>query len=155
MFYKLFRERIVELYEAESPFENGEIELDESYFGARRVRGKRGDKVYSQIVKSCLIKELLPIIKSKTTSDTVVYSDGFQAYDGLVNYGLKKHFRVSHSDNEFALGRNHINGIENFWGLCKVQLSKFKGIHKHNFYLHIKKCEFKYNEKIDFSILSF
>ena len=116
---------------------------------------KRGDKVYSQIVKSCLIKELLPIIKSKTTSDTVVYSDGFQAYDGLVNYGLKKHFRVSHSDNEFALGRNHINGIENFWGLCKVQLSKFKGIHKHNFYLHIKKCEFKYNEKIDFSILSF
>jgi transposase len=42
MFYKLFRERIVELYEAESPFENGEIELDESYFGARRVRGKRG-----------------------------------------------------------------------------------------------------------------
>ena len=41
-FYKLFRERIVELCEAESPFENGEIELDESYFGARRVRGKRG-----------------------------------------------------------------------------------------------------------------
>ena len=41
-FYKFFRERIVELFEAESPFENGEIELDESYFGARRVRGKRG-----------------------------------------------------------------------------------------------------------------
>ena len=30
-FYKFFRERIVELFEAESPFENGEIELDESY----------------------------------------------------------------------------------------------------------------------------
>ena len=33
----------------------------------------------------------MPIIKSKTTSDTVVHSDGFRAYDGLVNYGLKKH----------------------------------------------------------------
>jgi transposase len=36
------RERIAEICEAESPFENGEIELDESYFGARRVRGIRG-----------------------------------------------------------------------------------------------------------------
>jgi phosphoglycolate phosphatase-like HAD superfamily hydrolase len=27
---------------------------------------------------------------------------------------------VQHSDNEFAVGHNHINGIENFWGLCKV-----------------------------------
>ena len=60
-------------------------------------------------------------------------------------YGFKKHFRVSHSDNEFALGRNHINGIENFWGLCKVRLSKFRGILKHNFYSHIKECEFRYN----------
>jgi transposase len=36
------RERISEICEAESPFKNGEIELDESYFGARRVRGVRG-----------------------------------------------------------------------------------------------------------------
>ncbi len=34
--------------------------------------------------------------------------------------------------------------IENLWGLCKVRLSKFKRIHKHTFYLHTKKCEFKY-----------
>ncbi len=41
-FYRTFRERIAELCEAESPFSNGEVELDESYFGARRVRGLRG-----------------------------------------------------------------------------------------------------------------
>ncbi len=35
------RERIVELCDQESPFK-GEIEVDESYFGARRVKGKRG-----------------------------------------------------------------------------------------------------------------
>ncbi|CDN32676.1 hypothetical protein BN938_2606 [Mucinivorans hirudinis] len=37
--YNKLRERIAELCEAESPFTNGEVELDESYFGARRVRG--------------------------------------------------------------------------------------------------------------------
>ena len=79
--YNVFRKRIAELCETESPFINGEIELDESYFGARHVRGirvrgakgkipvfvmlKRGDKVYTQIVKNCSVIELMPIIKDK------------------------------------------------------------------------------------------
>jgi hypothetical protein len=37
----LIRKRIAEYCEQSSPFQ-GEIEVDESYFGARRVRGKRG-----------------------------------------------------------------------------------------------------------------
>ena len=36
-----FRERIAQYCEAESPV-SGEVEVDESYFGARRVRGIRG-----------------------------------------------------------------------------------------------------------------
>ncbi len=160
-FYRKIRERIAEICESESPFENGEIELDESYFGARRVRGirgrgargkipvfgmlKRGDKVYTQIVKSCSIRELIPIIQGKAAANSVLFSDGFKTYDGLVNYGYKQHFRVNHGENEFAVGRNHINGIENFWGLCKVRLAKFRGMSKKTFYLHIKECEFRYN----------
>ena len=159
--YRKLRERIAELCEAESPFTNGEVELDESYFGARRVRGirgrgargkipvfgmlKQGDKVYTQIVKNCSISELLPIIKGRTDTGAIIYSDGFKSYDGLVNYGYKRHYRVKHGENEFALGHNHINGIENFWGLCKVRLAKFRGVHRHTFYLHIKECEFRYN----------
>ena len=159
--YRKLRERIAELCEAESPFTNGEVELDESYFGAHRVRGirgrgargktpvfgmlKRGDKVYTQIVKNCSISELLPIIKGRTDTGAIIYSDGFKSYDGMVNYGYKRHYRVKHGENEFALGHNHINGIENFWGLCKVRLAKFRGVHRHTFYLHIKECEFRYN----------
>jgi transposase len=155
------RVRIAELCEAESPFENGEVELDESYFGARRVRGirgrgargkipvfgmlKRGDRVYTQIVKNCSVSQLLPIIQGKADTGAVIYSDGFKAYDGLADFGYKKHYRVKHGENEFAVGTNHINGIENFWGLCKVRLAKFRGVHKHKFYLHIKECEFRYN----------
>jgi len=159
--YTKFRERIAEICERESPFENGELELDESYFGARRVRGirgrgargkipvfgmlKRGDKVYTQIVKNCSMNELMPIIEGKADKGSVIYTDGFKTYDGLADYGYKKHYRVKHGENEFALGHKHINGIENFWGLCKVRLAKFRGVHKHNFYLHIKECEFRYN----------
>jgi transposase len=106
---------------------------------------KRGDKVYTQIVKHCSISELVPIIQGRADTNAVVYSDGFRTYAGLVNYGYKRHYRVHHGDNEFANGHNHINGIENFWGLCKVRLAKFRGMSKNTFYLHIKECEFRYN----------
>ena len=45
-----------------------------------------------------------------------------------MDYGAKAHYRVKHFKNEFANGKNHINGIENFWGYAKHRLSKFKEI---------------------------
>ena len=47
---KNIRIRISEICEKESPFEKGEIEMDESYFGARRIRGKRGRGAYGKII---------------------------------------------------------------------------------------------------------
>jgi transposase len=159
--YDKIRERIAQDCEQASPFETGEIELDESYFGARRVRGKRGrgaqgktpvfgmlkrnGKVYTQVVKNCSMQELMPIIEQLAQKDSSIFTDGFKSYDGLANYGYKRHYRIKHGENQFADGRNHINGIENFWGLAKVRLSKFRGIHKNKFYLHLKECEFRYN----------
>ncbi len=40
--YTQIRQHIAEQCERVSPFEEGAVELDESYFGRRRVRGKRG-----------------------------------------------------------------------------------------------------------------
>jgi len=107
---QLLHKRIVEIAEKESCFEAGEIEVDESYFGAKRVRGKRGrgaggkmkvfgikkrgDKVYTQIVNNCSASELVPIIKRLAPDDSTIYSDEWKAYDGLVNAGYKKHYRV-------------------------------------------------------------
>ncbi len=62
---------------------------------------------------------------------------------------VKAHYRVKHSKNEFAKGKNHINDIENFWGFAKARLAKFHGI-KREFFLftHLKETEFRYNVKI-------
>ena len=159
------RERIANYCQQQSPFDKGAVEIDESYFGARRVRGirgrgargkhivfgliKRGGKVYTQVVKNCARSTLMPIIEQKVDKDSTVYTDGFRTYDGLVNFGYKKHYRVKHGSNEFANGHNHINGIENFWGVAKTRLSKFRGISKSTFYLHLKECEFRFNHRKD------
>jgi transposase len=47
--YTKLRVRIAEICKRESPFENGELELDESYFCARMVRGIRSRCVRGKI----------------------------------------------------------------------------------------------------------
>jgi transposase len=45
----------------------------------------------------------------------------------------------------FARGKNHINGIENFWNQAKRVLRKYNGIPKESFPLFLKECEFRFN----------
>jgi hypothetical protein len=56
-----------------------------------------------------------------------------KGYNGIVDFGYKKHFRVHHGKNEFARGNAHINDIESFWGYAKIRLVKFKGMNKKMF----------------------
>ena len=158
------RRRIAQHCEAQSPF-SGEIELDESYFGPKRVRGKRGrgaggktivfgifkrqGNVYTEIVPDAKKRSLLQVIRGRVGLESVVHTDGWPAYDGLVDVGYAKHFRVQHGRNEFASQRSHINGIESFWAFAKHRLTKFKGIPKHTFYLHLKETEFRFNYRND------
>jgi transposase-like protein len=159
-YLKLIRKRIAELCESETPF-IGEIEVDESYFGAKRVRGKRGrgaagktpvfgilqrkEKVYTEIVPDCAKATLQGIIRGRVSPESVIHSDKWRGYNGLVDLGYKKHYRVHHGTNEFARGKNHINGIESFWSFAKNRLIKFHGVQRDTFYLHLKECEFRFN----------
>jgi len=77
------------------------------------------------------------------TCDSILYSYGLSNYDGLVDVGYDKHFRIDHSKNEFAKGRNNINGMEGFGGLAKNHFAKFRGMNKKTFSLHLKECEFR------------
>ena len=157
---KEVRQRIAAFCETEFPF-IGEVEVDESYFGARRIKGKRGrgaygktivfgifrrnGKVYTEIVPDASRATLQAVIRGRVDIDSIIHSDKWRGYNGLVDLGYKKHFRVDHGKDEFVSGRSHINGIEGFWGLAKSRLAKFKGLSKSTIYLHLKECEFRYN----------
>lgn len=140
----------------------GEFELDESYFGAKRIRGKRvrgaagktpvfgllkrDGNVYVQIVENCSRAELMPIIEGKILESSTIHTDGWKAYDGLVLNGYD-HYRVFHSKDEFVRGKSHVNGIESFWSYTKRRLSQFNGLRDEMFYLHLKESEFRFNNR--------
>ena len=156
----LIRKRIAEFCEQQSPF-IGEIEVDESYFGGKRIKGKRGrgafkktpvfgilkrgGKVYTEIVPDCAKTTLQGIIRGHVDPDSIIHSDGWRGYNGLVDLGYKKHYRVNHGSDEFVNRKSHINGIESFWAYAKGRLEKFHGISDSTFRLHLKECEFRFN----------
>jgi transposase len=159
------RERMAEACELGRPL-RGHVEVDESYFGPRRVKGKAGrgagkktivfgickrrGKVYTEVVEDCSKATILAAIRGKVDLRSVIHSDGFKSYDGLVDMGYKKHLRVDHGRNEFSsrhIRGNHINGIEGFWGYAKTRMARSRGMHPHTFYFHLKECEFRFNHR--------
>lgn len=161
--FQKIRVRLLAECERHAPIQAGEVEVDESYFGRRRIPGKRGrgagnktivfgifkrgDSVYTEIVPNCQKRTLQAIIRGKIGLDTIIHSDGWIGYDGLVDLGFKKHFRVNHHVNEFANKTGHINGIESFWSFAKRRMLKFNGLRKSMFLLHLKESEFRFNHR--------
>ena len=93
---------------------------------------ERQGHVYTEIVPDCSTPTLQGIIRGRVDPRTVINSDGWRGYHGLVDLGYG-HVRVDHARDEFTKGTVHINGIEGFWGLAKVRLTKFKGLPRHTF----------------------
>jgi transposase len=160
--YLRIRLRLAEHCEQVSPL-GGELEADESYFGPRRVRGlrgrgagqktvvfgllKRGSDVYTEIVPNASKRILQAIIRGKADLASVIHTDRWRGYDGLVDVGFDKHLRVNHGNNEFARGNAHVNGIESFWSYAKRRLVQFNGVPRHTFYLHLKETEYRFNHR--------
>lgn len=168
-YYNIFRQIIYQKQVHDFLQFVGDIEMDESYFGATRIRGcraklKRGrgtnklpvfgiferhGRVYTEIIPDCKKRTLRPIILGKVDIHSIVYTDGWRGYSGLVDVGYDKHFRVNHGENEFSKKNGtHINGIESFWSFVKRRLAKFNG-YMINFPLHLKECEWRWNKTID------
>jgi len=148
----------------ESQIENG-IEIDESYFGPKRVKGrrgrgagrkiivlglrKRGGKVYCQIIPDTTREEIMPIIKATVKSGADIYTDGWRSYDALAVYGYN-HKKVNHEKDEFAKeGEIHINVVESFWSWTKRRLVKFNGIPKSLFPGYLIESEWRFNHRSD------
>lgn len=140
--------------------------MDESYFGAKRVRWfrwklkrwrwikkqpvfwimKRNGEIYTEIIPNCTANTLETIIHNKVYNRSTIVIDWRKWYDWLLDMWYDKHYRVIHWENERSKWKwIHINWIENFWSFTKRRLNKFNWV-KVNFELHLKECEFRYNK---------
>ena len=166
-YYKNFRMLIYQRQQQDFEKFFGIVELDESYFGPRRLRGvsvkqKRGrgtwkrpvfgifereGKVYTEIVPDGKRLTLRKVILGKIDVQSILITDGWRGYNGLVDVGYDKHLRINKKKN-FSDGKGvHINGIESFWSFVKRRLNKFNGV-KTYFDYHLKECEWRWKRSV-------
>jgi len=161
-----FRKRIAGYCNAEAEKLNGELEIDESYFGGKR-KGQRGrgaknktivfgilerkGKIYTKIVENVSKETLMKEIENKTKKGSVFYTDGWKSYASLEQYG--KHNIIDHDKELVDNNHNHINGIEGFWSFAKERFHRYHGIDKENYPLYLKEMEFRFNHRSE-SILN-
>jgi transposase len=139
---------------------DGEIELDEAYFGGRR-KGNRGrgatgkvpvfgilerdGLVHVSVVPDVSAATLLKLTVKKVRRGSVVYTDKFKSYDSLMFCGYR-HLKVDHG-KYFSSGKVYINGLEGFWSWAKERFIKHHGVSKKYFPLYLKELEFRYNNR--------
>lgn len=146
----------------EARLHNG-IEIDESYFGPNRVRGKRGrgagkkiivlgllkrnGKVYTEIIDRAKMFEIMPIIHKVVKSGSDIFTDGWKSYDAVAAYGYN-HKKVIHEKDEFAReDGSHINGVESYWSWTKRRFAKFNGLTRIQFSQYLLESEWRFNHR--------
>ena len=139
---------------------DGEIELDECYFGGRR-KGQRGRGAAGKVPVFGILERngtvrvtAVPDVKAETLISltvktvrrgSIIYTDKFRSYDSLMFCGYR-HLKIDHN-MRFATGKVYINGLEGFWSWAKERLIKHHGVSKENFPLYLKELEFRYNHR--------
>lgn len=80
----------------------------------------------------------VPVQEGAATTD-------YPAFLAIADFSTWKLLRLP----ELPLTKNRpvIDELSGFWGLSKNRLQKFRGLQKSSVYLHVKECEFRYNNR--------
>jgi transposase-like protein len=144
-----------------SPFD-GEVEIDESYFGGRkkgkRGRGadgktavlvivERGGKVEARTVPNVKSKTILPIVNENVSKTASVFTDEFMVYRTLPLMGYKDS-TIPHAEQVYVLGNTYTNTIEGFWSNCKNGIrGVYHAVSAKYLQFYLNEYSFRYNNR--------
>jgi len=106
----------------------------------------RNGLVFAELVDDTEAKDLIPIITRKVKAGTKICSDTYRSYTGLAAAGYV-HRTVEHKLKEYVRGKNHINGLEGFWGFLKRKLASKGGVRRIYLPLFLGEYVWRYNHR--------
>jgi transposase len=157
------RQRIAQECRRNSPFATGRVEMKESHSCTLCVCGRRGcgtatgkpvfslltydNQIYTQLIPDCRKAPLRAIIRGRRVPDEVMRNNGWHGYQGLVDVEYERPYGVTNESADAATERQALSEIESFWQFARDRLEKFNGIPNRTFYLHLKECEWRFNQR--------
>ena len=114
---------------------------------------QRGGDVAIKMLANVRQKTIEPIIKAAVPPGTVVYTDEYQIYGRLTDWGYE-HKSVNHGKKEYARDDDgdgfcevHVNTMEGFWSLLRSWIRPHRGISQEKLPLYLGFFEFIHNAK--------
>ncbi len=114
---------------------------------------ERGGQVVMRMLANVQQKTIRPIIDSVIAPGTMVYTDEYDIYSRLVQWGYG-HQTVCHSKGEYARDEDgdgfheiHVNTMEGVWSLLRSWLRPHRGISQEKLPLYLAFFEFIHNAR--------
>lgn len=168
--WRMFKQIRSLLGEPDMRLEGLSVEMDESYFGAKRKRGgKRGRpnpatspktpvvgiaeregqrRVYATVADNTTKATLHGIAKERVMPESTIFTDEYYSYNGLDQQGYT-HRRINHSAGVYVLADGtHTNTIEGFWGLVKNGIrGVYHQVSRKYLQTYLDEYSFRYNRR--------
>jgi hypothetical protein len=157
LYYNHFLSLILRQSFKENSRNSSVFELDESYFGAKRVRGKRGVEGLPErlLCSDCLrgmVKSLLALCitarkknlcRFRRSEGSTIHTDGWKAYDGLIVNGYDPCISLQ---QRICLGEESCQRNRSLLELRQEKIGEIQRPEKREFLLHLKESEFRITE---------
>lgn len=114
---------------------------------------QRSGAVVIHMLANVKQKTIEPIIKSTIQQNSLIYTDEYDIYFRLTNWGYE-HKAVCHGKGEYARDEDgdgfhevHVNTMEGFWSLLRSWLRPHRGISQESLPKYLGFFEFVHNVK--------
>ena len=135
-YFRLFRERIVLLtgINPENHAYRGQSDVE---FADHLLIGLRQNQkqVVAEIVAPKHYHTFTGPLSHQDPLEDIINRADWPDYDELIDV---------RRDRRFTIRETNVSG---FWDFAHLRLAKFRGMHKSTFLLHLKECEWRYNNR--------
>lgn len=100
--------------------------------------------IFTEMVPSELQEAALRLLRNRGDFSLTKLAEPWPGYDSLVDLGRRQYIRIKYNVGGTRHGPR-IAMPESFWGFAKNRLTRFRGLHRHTLYHHLKECEFRFN----------
>lgn len=106
----------------------------------------KGD-VYTEVVSASIKPRLQSLVRGRTTLESAAKSPHWRPYRAIADMSRKRLYIVKGPDAEDPKVKLDAATAEAFWASARDRLLKFYGIPSSTFNLHLKECEFRFNNR--------
>ncbi|HJT73072.1 MAG TPA: LuxR C-terminal-related transcriptional regulator [Chitinophaga sp.] len=101
------------------------------------------DRLHTEILPDVSRSMIHSVIRSnRSVLETQNVAERIRRFSNVADLGQ---YRLYNLENDGAIAV--ADDVDAFWGLTKHRLAKFKGLNRSTVYLHLKECEFRYNNR--------